>query len=251
MVFFCFNYYFSQSKINGKVVNVAEFSLSNVLVVNTTTGSKSFSDQEGNFVISAKIGDELRFVAEFYEREVRLLSEIDFEKSFQITMLKLPYQIQEVKVGYKPSGNLKKDAKMLAKEDKVAKLQKDIGLPKFPEKPREKPAKLGKDVLLPMIGIPPTLKIQAIYDVISGKARRQKNLYKYEDFQENITWIRKRLPDDYFFENKIPNDKIADFLVFSIAQKPEILKSIKSNNLTKVMVLLEEMMTIYLQKLKN
>ncbi|MFP3802729.1 hypothetical protein, partial [Paraburkholderia sp. SIMBA_027] len=79
-------------------------------------------------------------------------------------------------------------------------------------KMREKPAEI-KEVLLPMLlG---NLNVQGVYDLISGKARKQKIIYKYEDLQEDIAWIRNRVEDDYFVKTGIPKDKISDFIEFS------------------------------------
>ena len=74
--------------------------------------------------------------------------------------------------------------------------------------------------------------------------------YRYEDLQDNILWIRKRLDDDYFAEAGIPEKKISEFIAFSFHENPQIVTAIKAKNLTKAMFLMEEKMPIYLERLK-
>ena len=54
----------------------------------------------------------------------------------------------------------------------------------------------------------------------------------------------------YFIENKIPSERIHEFLEFSIIEKPEIKKHMKTGNQTQVMMILDEMFTIYHKRLK-
>lgn len=126
-------------------------------------------------------------------------------------------------------------------------MEKAVGVPRPPEKPREKPADAKRDILLPLLSLSPALNIQAIYDVISGKARKQKSWYKYDDLQNNINWIRERVDDDYFTKMGIPQEKISDFLQFSIGTKLEVNQGVKAKNLSKVLFGLEETFPLYLK----
>ena len=38
---------------------------------------------------------------------------------------------------------------------------------------------------------------------MSGDARRMRSLYRYEDAEENLTWVTESLGNDYFEENKM------------------------------------------------
>ena len=75
-----------------------------------------------------------------------------------------------------------------------------------------------------------------------------RSLYRYEDLQDNITWIRERMGDDYFIEMGIPSEKIAEFLQFSIGVKPDITRYIKARNLSKVLFILEGTLPQYLHR---
>ena len=72
--------------------------------------------------------------------------------------------------------------------------------------------------------------------------------YRYEDLQENISWRRQRIDDDYFVKMGIPQGKISEFLQFSIGLKPEINQFIKAKNLSKILFILEDTLPVYLHK---
>ncbi len=78
---------------------------------------------------------KIRFSKVGYERASKKISAYD--SSLNIILIRIPEEIEEVEI-LNLTGDLNKDSKRLAKEDKVAKLQKDIGLPKPPEVAREK-----------------------------------------------------------------------------------------------------------------
>lgn len=58
-----------------------------------------------------------------------------------------------------------------------------------------------------------------------------RSLYRYEDAEENLTWVTESLGNDYFEENKIPKDRQKEFVQFVMGKenlltplKPEILQ---------------------------
>ena len=161
--------FFSQEVLTGKVVSEEGFIITDVDVINITKGVKTKTNEVGEFSISAHKNDEVRFTKRGYERSSYKF--IDAYQPIKIILLKVASEIEEVKI-LPLSGNLSNDSKKLAKEDKVQRLRDEIGLPKNPEKPREKPADVKNDILAPLLGIPPTINVQAIYDVVSGKSRK-------------------------------------------------------------------------------
>jgi hypothetical protein len=113
---------------------------------------------------------------------------------------------------------------------------------------REKPAEV-KEVLLPMLlG---QLNVQGVYDLVSGKARRQKRAYRYDDLQEHILWVRKRVEDEYFTKTGIPIERISEFIEFSFLYKPQIRTYVKAKNLAGVLLRIEEVIPVYLERLKT
>ncbi|MPT33041.1 MAG: hypothetical protein E2600_15525 [Chryseobacterium sp.] len=224
---------FSQN-ISGNVMSEDEVMIPKVLIVNMTTNQKTYSDAYGKFLIDANIGDEIRFAKENYRLGKIVITSNQFQS---IKLEKIPQEIEEVKI----------INKRLA-ESQEEKLRKDIGLPKGPEKPREKPADAVDDIVKPLIGIPPTLNFQAIYDVVSGKSRRLRRLYKYEDLQEGLTWIKNNVDWEYFRDAGIEPQKMNDFLMFALRDE-KVLMYMKAKNIGGLTIALDNNIGAYLERI--
>ncbi|TDX86013.1 carboxypeptidase regulatory-like domain-containing protein [Epilithonimonas xixisoli] len=220
--------------LSGIVVTDDSARLPKTLVVNMSSDQKVWSNELGEFSINAKPGDEIRFVKENYEREKVIVSN---NLNITVRLSKIPMEIEEVKIENKRVAEAKKEE-----------LRKSIGLPKGPEKPREKPAEAVNDILMPLIGIPPTIKIQAIYDVLSGKSRRLKRLYKYEDLQEGLAWIRNNVDLEYFSDAGIAPERFNDFLIFSLRDE-KVLMYMKAKNLGGITISLDNNIKDYLERI--
>lgn len=225
----CISFFVCSQTISGVVVSEEDHPISKVLIVNMSSNQKVYTDNFGNFSIAGKMGDELRFAKEKYKGE-RIKINNDLLK---VILQQLPQEIEEVKIVNK----------RLA-ESQEEKLRKDIGLPKGPEKPREKPADLADDFLR----IPPKVNIQNIYDAISGKSRRLKRLYKYEDLQEGLAWIQNNIDLEYFAEAGISPEKFNDFLMFSLKDE-KVLMYMKAKNIGGLTVSLDNHIGAYLEKI--
>ena len=231
LLFYCFfiSFFVCSLTISGVVGSEEDHPISKVLIVNMSSNQKVYTDNFGNFSIAGKMGDELRFAKEKYKGE-RIKINNDFLK---VILQQLPQEIEEVKI----------INKRLA-ESQEEKLRKGIGLPKGPEKPREKPADLADDFLR----IPPKVNIQNIYDAISGKSRRLKRLYKYEDLQEGLAWIQNNIDLEYFAEAGISPEKFNDFLMFSLKDE-KVLMYMKAKNIGGLTVSLDNHIGAYLEKI--
>lgn len=237
--FFCIaTYLFCQKKISGTTMSENNMVLAAVLVVNMSTDKKVYSNSSGEFSIEASENDEIRFVKKGYERVSKKV--YSTEVPINAVLVRIPEEIEEVEI-VSATGS---------KIDKKDQLQKAIGLPKSKtgDKPREVPAELNRVLLGAAFG---SINVQHVYDLISGKSRRQKRWYKYEDIQLDITWIRKRIDDEYFVTNEIPVERILEFLEFSFIVKPEIRSYIKAKNINRVMFNLDEVIPVYVERLKE
>ena len=244
---FCFSTLYSQ-QVSGIVRDENQNPLPAVLVVNMATDEKVTTNLNGEFSINASINNELRFVRKGFERSSKNIVQLDFSFTLNVVLIRVAQEIEEVEVSpLKLTGDLNKDSKNLTKIDRAAQVEQAVGIPGPPEKPREKPADVKKDILMPLLSLSPALNIQAIYDVLSGKARKQKSWYKYEDLQDNINWIRERVDDDYFTKMGISEEKISEFLQFSIGINADVNQGVKSKNLSNVLFGLEETFPLYLK----
>ena len=226
---------FSQN-ISGNVMSEDEVLISKVLIVNMATNQKTYSDSYGKFVIDANVGDEIRFAKESYRLGKIVINSNQFQS---IKLEKIPQEIEEVKI----------INKRLA-ESQEEKLRKDIGLPKGPDKPRERPADAVDDIVKPLIRIPPMVNVQAIYDVVSGKSRRLKRLYRYEDLQEGLAWIQNNIDIEYFAEAGIAPEKFNDFLMFSLKDE-KVLMYMKAKNIGGITVALDNNINAYLERIRE
>ncbi|WP_238555172.1 carboxypeptidase regulatory-like domain-containing protein [Chryseobacterium sp. P1-3] len=245
LVFIC-NCLFSQQIVTGRTIDDNGESLSAVTIINMATDKKVYSNSQGEFSIEASANDELRFVKEDFRRVSRRVLTDGINSPLLITLFQIPKEIGEVKIVKKLTGDLNEDSRIVAKTDKGELVRNAVGLPQPVGKMREKPAEV-KQVLLPiLLG---NLNVQGVYDLISGKARRQKRLYRYDDLQEHIAWIRNRVEDEYFTKAGIPADRISEFIEFSFGAKPQVRTYVKARNLSGVLLRLEETIPLYLDRM--
>ncbi|MBP2618842.1 carboxypeptidase-like regulatory domain-containing protein [Chryseobacterium jejuense] len=248
LVMLCSNLLFSQQMITGRIIDEEGGSLSAVTIVNISTDKKVYSNSQGIFSIEANPNDELRFVKEDFKRVSRRVISDGTNAQLLITLFQIPKDVGEVKIVKKLSGDLEQDSRIVAKADKGEQVKQAVGLPEPVGKMREKPAEV-KSVLLPMLlG---NLNVQGAYDLISGKARKQKRQYRYDDLQEHIAWVRSRVEDDYFVKAGIPADKISEFIEFSFSAKPQVRTYVKARNLSGVLLRMEEVIPIFIERLNN
>ncbi|AZA79135.1 carboxypeptidase regulatory-like domain-containing protein [Chryseobacterium sp. G0186] len=239
---------FSQQTVIGRIVDDNGDNLSGVIIINMTTDKKKFSNSLGMFSIEANPNDELRFVKEDFKRVSRRVLQDGVNSQLLITLFQIPKDIGEVKIVKKLSGDLEVDSRIVAKVDKGEQVKQAVGLPQPVGKMRETPAEV-KSVLLPiLLG---NLNVQGVYDLVSGKARKQKRQYRYDDLQEHIAWVRNRVDDDYFVKAGIPSNKISEFIEFSFMAKPQVRTYVKARNLSGVMLRMEETVPLFIERLKN
>lgn len=246
LIFFSLNI-FSQQKITGKISDDNAIDLPVVTVVNITTDQKVYTNSSGEFAIDASPDDELRFIKAGYERISKRVLTNGANPFLFVTLVKTPEEIEEVQVA-KITGDLAKDSKAVAKIDKGEIVEQAVGLPQPVGKMREKPAEV-KQVLIPiLLG---SLDVQGAYDLISGKARRQKRKYRYDDLQQHILWIRDRVDAEYFTKEGIPEERISEFIEFSFLANPYIRTYVKAKNLSGVLLRMEEVIPVYVERLNK
>ena len=227
---------FSQS-VSGKVETEEGLSIGNVLVINIKTNEKANTDENGKFTISAKLQDEIRFVKKGYDRVSHIVKSTDFDKHILLKMRETETVIKEV---------------VIIPKSKIDRLKKDIEVPtvKKGTEFKPKPAKWKDVVKIAPIPIAIAFDINAFEELMTGNARRKKTRYKYEEMQADILQVKEFLGEEYFIENKIPSERIHEFLEFSIIEKPEIKKHMKAGNQTQIMMILEKLFLIYHKRLE-
>ncbi|AYO58526.1 hypothetical protein CO230_10620 [Chryseobacterium sp. 6424] len=238
----------AQQMLYGRIADEDQNPLSAVLIINMKSGVRIASDDQGLFEIQGNKGDEIRFVREHFDRK-SVFFDAAAQKYISLELSRSAVAIEEVKIDpVKLSGNLAKDSKNLSKVDKTEQLRREVGVPAPPEKPREKAADLKKDVLKPLLAL--RISPQAVYDVISGDARRMKAEYRYFNLQEDIAWIRAHVHDYYFSDLGIPAEDIIPFLQSSLHESPAAAEAVKQRNLAKLLFNIEQNADNFLQRKK-
>lgn len=115
-----------QQKVFGKITDDQQLGLNAVLVLNVTKNIRSASDISGNFTIEAEKNDEVRFIKESYYRTDKIIKKESFNHQMNVVLLRVETLIPEVKIEYKPSGNLERDNKHMSDSRKVAKLKSSM-----------------------------------------------------------------------------------------------------------------------------
>lgn len=232
--------------VRGKVTDEDGIVLPAVTVINISSDKKTYTDAAGTFSIDASAQDEIRFVRPGFER-TSIRTGQNSSEELNIKLIRTAREIEEVKVP-NITGDLTKDARSVAKTDKGRAVQDAVGLPQPTGKMREKPAEV-KQVLVPiLLG---QLNVQGMYDLISGKARKQKRQYRYDDLQEDVLWIRDRVEDDYFTKEGIPKERISEFIAFSFIAKPQSRTFVKSKNLSGALLSMDEMIPVFKARLQE
>lgn len=117
---------FSQEFIFGKVSTESGTELPSAVIINMRTDEKILSDKDGNFMIAAKTGDEIRFIKNTYERKIQRITTENFSRPLHISLEKSPYLIEEIELAFNPTGKLKKDVKSLDPPKRVVALNSSM-----------------------------------------------------------------------------------------------------------------------------
>ncbi|WP_245957162.1 hypothetical protein [Bergeyella cardium] len=223
----------------------AQVFLNHIYVTNLSTHKTVLTNYNGEFSLSVKAGDKVRFTSIISERKDISVSQEMLNNSHNFIELKRAYiEIPEVVIRFKPTGNLHADVAKLKAAEKTLEVRKVIGLPE--------PKLSGEQTSDPLAfaGGGLSLNLNAIYDLISGEQKKKERLHEYEKMTRNISAVRKYFGDEYFTRLKIPVNMIDNFLQF-IYSSDNIAHYIESKNLESIAIYIEKYQPIYLKRLQN
>lgn len=224
----------------------ASLYLNQVYVTNLTEQKTVLSNYNGEFQINAKAGDVIRFTSIISERKDIQLTNALLGNSMNLVELKPGYyEIKEVIIGWKPSGNLKKDVLSLKHHEKEMKIAAIIGLPQPKSHPQPAAAPLAA-----FQGGGLSFSLSSLYDLLSGEHKKKQRLYEYERMQRNVTAMKDYFGEAYFTNIKIPKNMIDNFLQFVYASD-NIALLIENQNLEATAVYIEKYLPIYQKRLRH
>ncbi|CAA7386595.1 hypothetical protein CHRY9393_00891 [Chryseobacterium fistulae] len=200
----------AQSYIFGKVDSEDGVEIPDVTVINIRTDERVITNNDGHFMISGRVGDELRFVKLGYERINKKITSENDNAPVNIILIKAATLIAEVEIKKGITGDLKMDAKNLNKPKKVEKLINEIDRYMVRKSdPRILAARPGEFVQPKGQG----------FSV--GKVKN-----KWDDI-DLMNYIKTNLGDTYFTDLKIDKANIQHFIFYVLAggfERKNILK---------------------------
>ncbi|QIG89368.1 hypothetical protein G6R40_06595 [Chryseobacterium sp. POL2] len=180
------------------------------LIINLKTDQKTLTNDKGEFIIPANTNDKIRITKEGFEIIEFRSSEDSSSKDY--ILKPIPTEIEEVKITYLPTGNLKKDSEYYGASLRERRV--NTGLRKYFKKPSD------LSVLQPKPG-------EFIQPVGSGFSfGKIDDKWALSDF---VMWLHAELSDEYFAEFEISPNDIDRFIYFSLSsfnqkEKQNILK---------------------------
>lgn len=216
----CFSQTISAQNISGNVLYHDKV-VNDAIVINVNTDQKTLTSTNGYFEIQGKIDDRIKIVKEGFEI---LQFKIKDYQPHQYFLQRLITEIEEVKVAYKPTGDLKKDSDHYGASVKERRL--NTGIRHYFKMPS------ALSVLSPKPG-------EFVQPVGTGFSFGEINsLWTLTDF---VIWLREALSDEYFSEFGLSPNNVDRFLYYSLPtyDKKELKAILKygycsNNNIAKI-----------------
>ncbi|WP_312075335.1 carboxypeptidase-like regulatory domain-containing protein [Chryseobacterium sp.] len=190
--------FYAQEYIFGKVSSEENAEIPNVTVINIRTDERVVTNRDGHFMISGRLGDDLRFISLGYERFQTKVNVEALKSPLNITLKHATLAIEEVVLKRKLTGDLKIDTKVYNPSTKVQKLRADMGTYlRQKSDPKILAAKPG----------------EFVQPVTKGTFSFGKIKDKWDDV-DFMNYIIQSLGADYFKELKIEASQIQHFIYY-------------------------------------
>lgn len=215
LLFILFTVFFitaqAQDYIFGKVTSEENSDISGVTVINIRTDERIITNRDGHFMISGRIGDQLRFVKEGYERASRRINNEDISAPVNVKLVRSATLIAEVEVKKELTGDLKIDSKNLNPPRKVQKLKSDLAV--------YMKRKSAPSVLAPRAG-------EFVQPVTKGVFSLGKVKNKWDDI-DLLNYLQNALGTSFFEDLKIDKAQVQHFILYILRtgfERKNILK---------------------------
>lgn len=210
---------FSQQRVTGFVTDNMNANINPVLIINVSKNTSVMSDHSGKFEIDVNENDEIRAVKEGYYRTSKKISKEDFKTPLLVILQKAEIQIPEVKIAFRPSGNLEKDSKRLSESQKLRSLKSDMS--KYMKSPLTEPLpdksisktftghdyKVGQVDVLGVLG-------KAI-NLITNANKPKITKANYIEFQDFMRQLKNDVNLDFLRKYGMEDEQIDAFLLYA------------------------------------
>ena len=232
---------YSQQYIFGKVSGGSGSELPNVVIINMRTDEKILTDKDGNFIIAAKIGDELRFLKNSYDRNSFKIATENYSKPLNVTLEKSPFLIEEIELAFTPTGNLKKDSKALDAPRKLVALQSSLNAymrspmqevvaqaTTVPSAFKSRDLREGTISLLSIGSGGGEGLLSAVAGLIAPSKKTQLTTANYSETQEFYYRIKSTIDLSFYTEQGWDEEEIDRFLIYA-DQSYELAKKFRKS----------------------
>lgn len=124
---FGFSLIFAQTSLVGKVFSVDGDPVNGVEVHNLSRKTMVKTSQDGSFAIDISLNDDIRFVRKGYERLDVLVNSSHLNSELILKLKPYYTPIEEVKIGYKVTGNISKDSKRFGDSEELNEAKIELG----------------------------------------------------------------------------------------------------------------------------
>lgn len=217
----CFTFadLYSQQKVSGRITDDDNNVLNSVLIFNISSNKKAESDSSGQFVIEAEENEEIHFIKEgFYRSDKKIIKE-NISSPFLVKLLRIETLIPEVKIEYKPTGNLERDSKHYDEAKKTLTLRSEMD--KYMRSPFKVP--------LPQNTISKTFsghdfnvgQVDVVKLILSGvglvkKASKPKIIKaNYNETQSFMNRLKLEINLDFLVTQGMSEEQIDEFLIYA------------------------------------
>lgn len=210
---------FSQQKIKGFVKDNTHSNIDQVFIINVSKNISVLSDSSGKFEIEAEENDEIRAVKEGYYRGSKKISKEDFRAPLLMSLQKAEIQIPEVKIAFRPTGNLEKDNKRLNESQKLRSLKSEMS--KYMKSPLTEPLPdkaisktfTGHDYKVDQVDVIGV--IGAVAGLIKKGTQPKITKANYIEFQEFMVRLKNEVNLDFLKKYGMEDEQIDAFLLYA------------------------------------
>ena len=248
----CSSLLFSQEYIFGKVSTDLGDKLPDAVVINMRTDEKIVSDRDGNFMIAAKNGDEIRVLKNSYDRFVLRISKENFLNPLNISLSKAPYLIEEIELAFQATGNLKKDVKSLDPPRKVVALNSSMD-----SYMRTPPTEPSPKLSIPSAFVPKDFNagqvdviksVSALVGLIGKTSSSPITKANYAETQEFYRRVKNEIDLSFYTSRGWTEEDIDRFLIYADNSYSLAKKYRKSFNIAAIT---SEMKMAYIEYIKT
>lgn len=230
--FFCYQSFFSQSILRGKIID-GEKNIIGVIIVNQSTKESTTTDEKGEFTIKATSKDVLTIASPTIEGIEIVLNDNSFRQNpLKIQVVLKARLLEEVvvrNINAKSLGIIQKNVKEYTPAER--KLYTATG---------------GGN----LYGLNTSVSLDGILNQISGRTAMLKKELKVEGYETNNKKLSDLFPDQFYIETlKLSKENVDGFVVFA-SENDVIIDALKEKNVSRLKFKLIELAIVYKEQMK-